>query len=71
MANVIELNWRPHERTLRQFGFIAVAGFGFLAVCAWLEILIFAFGLGGARVYVAAGFALIYGMGARLARRDS
>jgi hypothetical protein len=59
MANVIELNWKPDERTLRHFGFIAVAGFGLLAVSAWFEILLFAFGLGGARSYVSAGFGLL------------
>jgi hypothetical protein len=59
MANVIELNWKPDKRTLRHFGFIAVAGFGFLAVSAWFEILLFAFGLGVARTSVSVGFGLL------------
>jgi MFS family permease len=59
MANVIEINWRPDDRTLRQFGFIALAGFGFVAALAWFEALVFSFGLGEARVPVAAGFAAL------------
>jgi len=57
MANMIELNLNPDERTLRQFGFIALGGFGFVAALAWFEVLIFSFGLGAARVPVAAGLA--------------
>ena len=57
MANTIELNLRPDERTLRQFGFIALFGFGFVAAIAWYEVLIFSFGLGAAREPVAYGFA--------------
>ncbi len=54
MAQMIELDLRPDERTLRHFGWIALGGFGFLAVIAWFEVLIFSFGLGAARVPVAA-----------------
>ena len=57
MANMIEINWRPDDRTLRQFGFIALGGFGFVAALAWFEVLIFAFGLGEARLPIAAGLA--------------
>ena len=63
MANMIELNWRPDRRILRQFGFIAVAGFGFIAIIAWFEVLIFSFGLGGARVSGALGEAATSGAG--------
>jgi hypothetical protein len=59
MSNMIEINLRPDVRTLRQFGFIAVVGFAFLAVIAWTEVLVFSFGLGGARPYVAGGFAAV------------
>ena len=56
MANMIELNFDPDERTLRHFGFIALAGFGLLAGLAWFEILIFSVGLGAARPWVAGAF---------------
>jgi hypothetical protein len=62
MAQMIEINLRPDARTLRQFGFIAVGGFGFVAAIAWFEVLIFSFGLGEARVPVAAGFAAAAGI---------
>jgi hypothetical protein len=57
MANMIELDLRPDERTLRQFGFIALGGFGFVAAIAWYEVLVFSFGLGAAREPVAYGLA--------------
>ncbi|MGH0037021.1 MAG: SxtJ family membrane protein [Myxococcota bacterium] len=53
MSKMVEIDWNPEERTLRQFGFIALAGFGFIAVIAWFEVLIFAFGLGAAKPWVA------------------
>jgi hypothetical protein len=53
MSRVIELNLNPDERTLRQFGFIALVGFGALAACAWFEALMFRAGLGAARAPVA------------------
>jgi hypothetical protein len=56
-SNLVELNWRPGDRTLRQFGFIALAGFGLLGALAWFERGIFGFGLGGAREIVAGAFA--------------
>lgn len=64
MSKLVELNLNPDRKTLRQFGVIAFIGFGLLAVLAYYEMLIFAFGLGDARgtvvgVFVATGtFAL-------------
>ena len=55
MSRVIELNLHPDERTLRQFGFIALGAFGVLAACAWHEVLMFHRGLGAARAPVAIG----------------
>ena len=60
MSKMIEINFSPDEKTLRQFGWIALVGFGFIAAIAWYEVLIFAFGLGVARPWVsgiAAGLA--------------
>lgn len=59
---MIELDLHPDERTLRQFGFIALAGFGFVAAIAWYEVLIFSVGLGAAREPVAYGFAALAGL---------
>ncbi|MBN2192099.1 MAG: hypothetical protein JW751_04725 [Polyangiaceae bacterium] len=53
MAGIVELNLNPDVRLLRQFGFIALAAFGLLAVCAWFEVLLFASGLGAARTATA------------------
>ena len=53
MAKMIELDFHPDARTLRQFGWIALGGFGFIAAIAWFELLIFSFGLGAARPWVA------------------
>jgi len=53
MAKMIEIDFDPDERTLRQFGWIALGGFSVLAALAWSEKLVFAFGLGEARVAVA------------------
>jgi MFS family permease len=70
MAQMIEINLHPDERILRQFGWIALGGLGFIAAIAWFEVLIFSFGLGAARVPVVAAcgslavvsaiFALVY-----------
>jgi len=57
MSRLVELDWNPDRRTLRQFGWIALVGFGGLALLAWQEWLIFAFGLGSARPWVAGGLA--------------
>jgi Saxitoxin biosynthesis operon protein SxtJ len=49
MANMVEINFRPDERTLRHFGWIALGGFGLLALCAWNGWLVFRHGLGAWR----------------------
>lgn len=54
MARIFDLDLRPDDRTLRSFGFIALAGFGVLALLAWQEWAIFAFGLGSWRSGLAA-----------------
>jgi len=59
MSKMIEINWRPDDRTLRQFGFIALFGFGFLAAIAWWELFVFSVGLGEKRQVVAGGFAAL------------
>jgi hypothetical protein len=56
MSKMVEIEWRPDGDTLRQFGWIATVGFSFLALIAWFELLVFAFGLGAARPWVAGGF---------------
>jgi hypothetical protein len=56
MSKMIEINFSPDEKTLRQFGWIALVGFGFVAAIAWFEVLIFSFGLGAARPWVAGIF---------------
>jgi hypothetical protein len=53
MARAIEINWRPDERTLRRFGWIALFVFTLLAGAAWRETWLFAAGLGRARTAVA------------------
>jgi hypothetical protein len=55
----VELNLRPDDRTLRQFGWIALAGFGFAALLAWHEWLVFSFGLGEWRESVAVAFGVL------------
>jgi hypothetical protein len=59
MAKMIEINLNPDAKTLRQFGWIALVGFGFVAAIAWYEKLVFAFGLGEARQAVAGTFAAL------------
>ena len=49
MAQMVELNLRPDARTLRQFGWIALVGFGLLAVAAWRGWLVFHYLGDGAR----------------------
>jgi len=60
MSKVIEINFKPDERTLRQFGFIALFGFGLFGLLAWQEWLLFAGGLGSMREPIAYGF---FGLG--------
>jgi MFS family permease len=64
MSKMIEIDWKPDDRTLRQFGMIAFFGFSFLAAIAWWELFIFAFGLGEARTIVAGSFAALAGLSA-------
>lgn len=59
MGRMIEIDLKPDVRRLRQFGFIALAGFALLAIVARYEVLLFSFGLGAARPYVAGGFAAV------------
>lgn len=54
MSSLVELNLNPDQKTLRQFGVIAFIGFGVLGLLAYYEKLIFAFGLGSARLTVVA-----------------
>jgi len=61
MSKMIEIDLKPDDRTLRQFGFIALVGFGLVAALAWFELLVFSFGLGEARPVVAGG---LLGLGA-------
>ena len=59
MATLLDINLTPDDRTLKQFGFIALAGFGGLSALAWHEALIFSFGLGSARIIVAGILAVL------------
>jgi len=59
MSKLVEINFNPDTKTLRQFGVIAFIGFGILAALAYYERLIFSFGLGDARMTVVAIFAAI------------
>jgi len=56
MNKLVEINFNPDTKTLRQFGVIAFVGFGILAALAHYEKLIFSFGLGGARMPVVTTF---------------
>ena len=59
MSKLVELDFNPNDRTLRQFGLIAVVGFGLLAACAYYETWMFTFGLGSARLPVAGSLAAV------------
>ena len=63
---LIDIDLNPDERTLRSFGWIALGGFGFLAAIAWLEWLVFSFGLGAARLPLTIGFAAVGAIAALL-----
>ena len=56
MSKLVEINFNPDTKTLRQFGVIAFVGFGLLAALAYYEKLIFSFGLGEARMPVVMTF---------------
>ena len=64
MAGMVEVNLHPNERTLRQFGWIALAGLGGLALCAWNGWLVFRHGLGDARGAVTLALAALGGLSA-------
>lgn len=59
MSRLVEIDFNPDTKTLRQFGFIAFVGFGALAALAYYEKLVFAFGLGEARLATAASLAAL------------
>jgi hypothetical protein len=59
MSRLVEIDFNPDTKTLRQFGVIAFVGFGALAALAYYEKLVFAFGLGDARLRVAASLAAL------------
>ena len=42
MSKMVEIDWKPDEGTLKQFGFIALVGFSFIAALAWFQLLVFA-----------------------------
>jgi hypothetical protein len=62
MASMIQIDLRPDSRTLRQFGWIALVGFGLMATLAWNEWLVFSVGLGEWRQPVVAGLAGLAGL---------
>ena len=64
MSQMVELNLRPDARTLRQFGWVALGGFGLLALLAGNGWLVFAHLGEGARVPVASGLAALAGVSA-------
>jgi hypothetical protein len=59
MSKLVEINFNPDTKTLRQFGVIAFIGFGILAALAFYEKLIFSFGLGEPRMPVVTTFAAL------------
>lgn len=59
MSKLVEINFNPDTKTLRQFGAIAFIGFGILAALAYYEKLIFSFGLGQARMPLVMVFAAL------------
>ena len=59
MNKLVEINFTPDSETLRNFGFIALIGFGVLALMAWSERFIFGFGLGSFRLPLALLFAVL------------
>jgi hypothetical protein len=59
MSKLVEINFNPDTRTLRQFGVVAFVGFGVLAALAYYEKLVFAAGLGNARMPLVLTFAAV------------
>lgn len=64
MSQMVELNLRPDARTLRQFGWIALGGFGLLALLAWNGWLVFAHLGEATRASVALALAALAGVSA-------
>ena len=63
MSKLIDINLEPDDKILRQFGLLALVGFGFVATIAWFDVLIFAaFPLGAAKFPVVAGLAGLAGL---------
>jgi len=56
MSKLVEINFDPETKTLRQFGVIAFIAFGVFAALAYYEKLVFSFGLGEARMSVVTTF---------------
>jgi hypothetical protein len=61
-SRLVDLNLRPDAKTLRRFGYGALVGFGLLALLAWRQAGMFAFGLGDARLPLTAIFAALAGI---------
>jgi hypothetical protein len=64
-GKLVHLNLAPDDRTLKQFGFIALGAFGLLALCAFYETWMFSFGLGALRepiAYALGGLGLLSGL---------
>ena len=59
MSKLVEINFNPDTKTLRQFGVISFVGFGVLAALAYYEKLIFSFGLDEARIPVVTTFVVL------------
>jgi hypothetical protein len=59
MSKLVTIAWNPSLRTLRHFGFIALPAFGWLALLAHREALVFACGLGAARPGVTLALAFV------------
>ena len=59
MSKLVEINFNPDTKTLRQFGVIAFVGFGIFAALAYYEKLVFSFGLGEARMPLVTTFAAL------------
>jgi len=62
MSKIVEIDWKPDEGTLKQFGFIALFGFSFLAALTWFQLLIFSALPDGLRQPVALGFGALAGV---------
>jgi hypothetical protein len=59
MSKLVEINFNPDTKTLRQFGVIAFVAFGVLAALAYYEKLIFSLGLGDSRMPLVLTFAAL------------